>query len=470
MDENINYRELSKKIVENVGGASNIFNVAHCMTRLRLNLKDDSLINNKNIKMIEEIIGVTHLGGQYQIIIGQTVDKVYNEVISELGYNNVEPNIETTHKDKKISIKYLGNKILDTIAGSLTPLIPVLISASMFKMMASIGGPSMLNLISENSDLYKLFSFVGEAGFYFFPIMIGYTMAKKINTNPFLGMFLGGILLHPTLVSITNEKVDFSVYNIPIVPINYSGTLIPILLSVWLMSYIEKFLKKYTPSSLKTILVPFLTVVIMLPIMLAIIGPAGFIMGNYISKFLLSFNNIGGFLAIAIIAALYEFLVMTGMHILLITTLLAVFASTGKESLVSPAAIVASICVAGMALGVFLKLKNKNERSIALGFFVASLIGGVTEPALYGIGVRYKKPFIGLIIGGFLGGLYAGITGVTAYTLVPVASFLAMTGFFGGSMSNTINGVISCLIGFVSATLITYILTTNNNDKIVEGD
>ncbi|WP_412274768.1 PTS transporter subunit EIIC [Enterococcus sp.] len=209
----------------------------------------------------------------------------------------------------------------------------------------------------------------------------------------------------------------------------------------------------------------------MLPVSLVVLGPAGFVAGEYISKFLLSLDAIAGFLAVALIAALWQFLVMTGMHLLMITTMITLFAQNGQDSLVSPAAIISSMCVAGMCLGSFLRLRNKNEKALAFSFFVAGLVGGVTEPGSYGLGVRYRKPFYWHDGRWSCGGLYAGLTGVTAYTLIPVANFTCLISFVGGTNANMINGFIACGIGFIVSSAATYILGTGGrkNDEVLES-
>jgi PTS system beta-glucosides-specific IIC component len=201
-----------------------------------------------------------------------------------------------------------------------------------------------------------------------------------------------------------------------------------------------------------------------------VFGPAGSFVGSYISNGLLGLSGVTGFLGVAIIAAIYEFLVMSGMHIVLMTALILAFSTNGHEALVTPAAVVASLAVAGMCLGAGLRIKEKDQRGLSIGFFVASLIGGVTEPGLYGVGMRYKRPFLGLIIGGFAGGLYAGITGVTAYTLIPVASFLAVIGFAGGPLSNLVNGIIAAAIGFIVSAVATYFLGFKKGDPLVANN
>lgn len=456
------YKNIAEEVLKSVGGASNVSNVTHCMTRLRFNLKDKSIPDKDKIQNILGVIGVIEAGGQFQVIIGQTVDKVY-EAVCELGNFKIEKNIEEakSNESKPKRISGIGNNILNNLAGCLTPLIPLLMAASIFKLLSAVLGPSMLNVIAEGSDLYTLFTFVGDAGFYFLPVVVGYTGAKKFGVTPMIGMFMGGILIHPTFVAMVSEEAKFTVYGIPCSVQNYSSSILPIILTVWIMSYVERFFKKYTPATLRTIFAPALTMLVILPVSLCVLSPAGAFLGNYICTALLSLSELGGIfgiLVIAIIGTIYEFLVMSGMHLVLISTLILVFSTNGFEGVVTPAACAASIAVAGMTLGVALRMKNKEERSLSIGYLVASIIGGVTEPALYGIGMKYKRPFIGMMIGGFAGGLYAGIVGLKAYAMVPVASFLCLFSFAGGSTSDLINGVITGVISFVVAAVVTYFI------------
>ena len=199
----------------------------------------------------------------------------------------------------------------------------------------------------------------------------------------------------------------------------------------------------------------------MLPIALCVLGPAGAFLGNYICSGILALGNSGGIftiLAIAIIGALWEFLVITGMHWLLITTITTVVASSGHEAVVSAATAAASFAVGGMCLGVALRKKDKEGKALSFSYVISQVIGGVTEPGLYGDGFGYKKPFIGLMAGGFAGALYGGITGLTAYGIVPVANFLCLLSYVGGSQMNFINGILSAVISFIVAAVVTYVV------------
>ena len=361
----------------------------------------------------------------------------------------------------KKKIKKGVSVLLDVLASCLMPLIPMLIAASLFKTIAAIIGPDMLGLVNAESDLYVLFSFVGDAGFYFFPIMIGYTASKRFGCNPILGMFLGAIMLHPTFVALAQGEEAFTVYGIPCHVQNYSSSIIPILLSVFVFSYIERFFNKHIPEALSAVFAPTLAVAVMLPIMLCVLGPIGSIVGEYISTGLITLGDMGGImtiLAMMLIAALWEYIVMAGMHWLFITTIFMIIAEKGVESVVAPSVLLAAFTVGGMCLGATMRLHGKEQKALGISYLIAQMVGGVTEPGLYGIGVRYKRPFIGMMAGGLAAGLFAAIVGLKVYNFLPVASFLALLGFIGPDMMNMVFAIIGAVLAFVVSAAVTYLL------------
>lgn len=468
MAKNNKFDELASAVLNAVGGKDNVISVTHCITRLRFNLKDNSIPKDEEVENIEGVIGAMRTAGQFQVIIGQTVDKAYAALCEVGGFKPDAISDEVEQKEEKLTVKSVFSKFLNVLSGCLTPLIPMLIAGSLFKTIVAICGPDMLNVLSAESDLYVLFTFVGDAAFYFFPIVIGYTASKQFGVNPILGLFLGGILVHPTLTALVNAGEAFTVYGIPCSLQAYSATIFPIILSVWVMSYVEKFFNKVIPAALKIVFAPFLTIVVMLPIALCVLGPLGAFIGQYICEGILSLGDFGGIftiLAIALIGGLWEFLVISGMHWLLISTLIMVVSTNGSESLVGAAVVAASFSVGGMCLGAALRQKKAEERSLSLTYVIAQVIGGVTEPGLYGIGFGYKRPFIGMVAGGFAGALYGGIVGLTAYNLVPVASFFALLSYSGASTMNFVNGCISAAIAFIVSAVVTYVLGIENKGK-----
>ena len=456
----INHRQLATDILQAIGGKDNITAVTHCMTRLRFNLKDESIPNDEQIKAIHGVMGVARSSGQYQIIVGTGVSKVYQALCTDCGISpdtSLDPMADNAPKEP-LTLKRIGRNIMAYLSGSITPIIPVVLAAAIFKSIVAVFGPDMLGILQPDTDLYTLFTFVGDAGYYFFPLLIGYTAAKKLNASPVMGIFMGGILLHPTFVSMATEGTSFTVYGIPCAVQNYGSTILPILLTVWIMSYVEKFLKTYTPDAVKVLVVPAFTTLIMLPIALCVCGPLGGFLGTYICQAIIWFGSHFGFIGAAVIGALWEFLVITGMHHILIAQMIQLFAINGYDPVVSVGATCASMAVVGMCLGMAFALRDKEERNLSLSYTIAAILGGVTEPGLYGIGIKYKKPFIGMAIGGAAGGLYAGLLGIKAYVSVPVANFLALTTYTGGSGFNLANGIISGVISIVVAAVATYLI------------
>lgn len=365
------------------------------------------------------------------------------------------------NKNMKKKIKKGVSVLLDVLASCLMPLIPMLMAASLFKTIAAIIGPDMLGLVDAKDDLYVLLSFVGDAGFYFFPIMIGYTASKRFGCNPILGMFLGAIMLHPTFVALAQGEEAFTVYGIPCHVQNYSSSIIPIMLSVFVFSYVERFFDKHIPKALSAVFSPMLAVAVMLPIMLCVLGPIGSIVGEYISIGLIALGNMGGIMtvfAMMLIAALWEYIVMAGMHWLFITTIFMIIADQGMETVVAPSVLLAAFTVGGMCFGAAMRLRDKEQRALSISYLIAQMIGGVTEPGLYGIGVRYKRPFIGMMAGGLAAGLFAAMVGLKVYNFLPVASFLALLGFIGPEPMNIVFAIIGALLSFAVSAIVTYLL------------
>lgn len=452
-------QQIAKNVMELVGGTENISFVTHCMTRLRLNLKDESIVDDNKVKAVKGVLGIAHSGGQYQIIIGQNVPKVYKAVCEMGGFKQegaIKENLDAPKE--KLTLKTIGSNIMNYMSGSMTQLIPGMIAAAMFKTLLVVLGPDMFNVIGVENDLYILLDFVYDAFFYFLPVFLGYAAAKKLGTNVILGIMMGTILLVPDFVALAGTKDMLSVYGLFNAPIqSYGQSVLPVLIAVWIMSYVEKGWKKIVPDVLSTVFVPTFTLVIMVPVLLCLCGPLGSYVGNIICSGLIGFGNIGGFFAIALIGALWEFLVMSGMHPVLIMFAMTTMMETGKEAFLSPAATCATFAAIGMALGAFFKQKNKEEKAESIGYFVSGIVGGVTEPVLFGIGFRYKKPFIAMGIGGFVGALYSGLFGVYA-SFLGATNFMIFLGYVAGGTSNLIHGIIGGLLALIVSAIATYIL------------
>lgn len=462
-------RQIAQKTLEAVGGKENVIQVAHCMTRLRFNLKDQSLPKDEEVKGIDGVLGVARSGGQYQIIIGQNVSKVYEEVrkIGGFGGESAEEG-QTEAVPKKLTLKAVGSNVLNYVSGSITPMIPVLMAAGMFKTMMAILGPDFLKVISAESHMYILLDFLYDAGFYFLPILVGFFAAKRSGVNQVLGAYMGCILIAPDFLKLAEAGEGFSVFGIPCPLNDYSQSLLPIILSVWVMGYVNKFIGRHIPDILSTVFTPFLTMLVMTPVSLCVLAPAGAFIGEYVSNGLIAFGGVGGFVAVGLVAALWQLLVLTGMHHVLILMMLNNLFTIGYMDGVCVSGAFATFATFGVALGAFLRLKDKKEKSMSLGFFVSGILGGVTEPTMYGLCFSHKRTFATLMAGAFAGGIYGGMTHVAMY-LMGSTNVLTVMGFIAGGTSNMVNGCIACGLSLIVSAALTYLFGFSGQELETAG-
>lgn len=457
-------QQIASDVLAAVGGTENISAVTHCMTRLRLNLKDESIPDDAQVQNIDGVLKVIRSGGQYQVVIGQNVSKVYKEVCAQGGFAAQTPAKETEDKPKEpLTPKKAGSVILNYLSGSMTPLIPAMIAAAMFKTLFVLLGDT-LGWISPESDLYIMCDFLYDAFFYFLPVFLGYTTAKRLDINPVMGIFIGASLIVPDFMQLAADGAGFSVYGIPASPGDYSMTVLPIVLIMPVFAVINKFFQKYIPDTLSTLFVPFLSVLVILPFEYCLLAPFGGFLGTYIGNAILAFGGVAGFLAVALIGGTWSFLVMTGMHQVLIVFGISMIAQNGVDNLVLTGGSYATWAGFGMALGAFLAMKNKEEKSLFLGYALSNFLGGIGEPALYGIGFKYKKPLAAMAIGGFCGGLYAGITGVGTYVM-GATNFLSLLQYAGGGTANLVNGIIGVVISVAMTAALTYLFAFTKEQK-----
>ena len=450
-------QRIAEDVLQAVGGKENVATVTHCMTRLRFTLKDKSVPNVDVVKAVPGVIGVLD-AGQFQVIIGADVDKVYKELCAIGGFDLESKIPENLDGPKaKWTFKHVGNGILDGLSGSLVPIIPYLMAYALFQVITALIGPMVFGWADVGDPIYDLFTMVSSTGLYLLPVVVASTAAKKFGATPVVAMLLVGLLVYPGFVAMAGQ--EWSVYGLPVTPADYTGTVIPSILTAWILSYVEKGFKRILPKALKIVFVPSLSILVMLPVMLFAIAPLGGFVGQFISGGLLGLDGtFFSIIGIILLGAFWEFLVISGMHLVVIAALVNVFFANGSESFVSPGALAASMAVAGMALGAALRIKNETEKTLSFGYFIAGIVGGVTEPGLYGLGIKYRRPFIGMMIGGAVGALYGGLTHITAYALVPVASVLNLLAFAGGSTANIVNAIITAVITVLVSAVATYYL------------
>lgn len=446
------YTDFCSQILEKVGGKDNISGAVHCMTRLRINLKDESKVDINEVKGIKGVLGAQFSGGQFQIIIGQHVSEVYPEFCSMAGIGAAAAIDENLDREP-FDIKKVPSKMLDYISGSIAPILPIMMGAGFFKMFYAILGPDMLNVMANESSLMQTLYIVGNAGFYFMPVFIAWGAAKKLNTSIPLSLLLGCLLIDPNIINIVTAGEPFSIYGfIPMQLNNYTQSVLPSLLTVWALSYVFRFFDKHVPRSVKIIGVPFCTVVIMVPLMFCALAPVGNWIGMLLSGFFSGLYNIAGPLAIALIAAFWPFMVATGMHIAVVQIALLNLTSMGYDPIVLAGSNIANYALMGMTVAYFLRTKGE-EKQMASANVVTLIVGGISEPTLFGILLRNKQAMACQIIGGFIGGLVGGILGVAVYTM-GASNFLTVLQYAGGPGENFIKACIACVVAFVASLVV----------------
>lgn len=440
------FKEIATQVLEHIGGEENVSHVTHCVTRLRFNLKDDSKVSVDKLKKVKGVMGCVNKGGQFQVIIGNDVSDVYKELLA-LG------NFKSSKGEVKGEKKGVLTTVFDTIAGVFTPIIPAIAGCGMLK--GFLGLFAALGLISEESQTYYMLNFISDAAFYFLPILLAYTAAIKFKTSQYLAVVIGGVLLHPNFSALVSAGEPVEFFGLPVALVKYGSSVIPIILIVWLMSYIEKVVNKIIPKALKLVFVPLLVIVITAPIGLIVIGPLGDLIGGVLANIIMTIDSKATWALPLIIGGLSPVIVMTGMHYSLYPAVFTQLATLGYQTLM-PGMLIANVCQGAAALAVSFKTKNSDLKQLASSTGITALMG-VTEPAMYGVNLKLKKPFYAVLISGAIGGLYAGITAVKGYTpsgtgLVGIAAYI------GPQISNLVNILIACAIGFVLTFVISWVM------------
>lgn len=403
----MDYENVAKKILQRVGGKENVISLVHCMTRLRFTLKDESIVDDEAVKKTKGVMGVMKKAGQYQIIIGNDVGNVFEE-LNKLGdFSNEIAKTEPETREKK----NVFSMLMDTISGIMTPVIPAIIGAAMIKVLLTL--LPMIGILDSSGNTYNLLSVMGDGAFFFMPVLIAISASKKFGTNTYYAASIALIMLHPNFISLMDaansagETVKF-LRVIPVTYATYSYSVIPIILAVWSLKYVEKIVDKITPVVTKNFLKPMLIVLIEAPIALVVLGPLGSILGNVLSDIVYFVHDQIGFVTIGIVAGIYPFVVMAGMHHVFTPIKLGMIAATGYENFICIGELCSNMAQGAAALAVSIKSKNKDFKQIAGSSAFSALLAGITEPALYGVTLRLKRPMLGACIGAAAGGLFGG--------------------------------------------------------------
>lgn len=444
----MNQQKLAKDILSLVGGEENVGSVTHCYTRLRFNLKNNDLADKDKIESLDGVIRVQIQSGQFQVVIGNEVGKVYKELEKQGDFQSGE-NDETVQEEKKGNI--IG-RFFEVIASIFTPIIPAIAGAGLVKGI--LGLVTTFNWAPADSDIVTVLNIVADAVFYFLPFFLAVSAARKFKTNEFIALALAGGLMYPTLIEGAKAIAEggaegLSLFGIPLPFINYSSTVIPIIISIWLLSYVHRWVDAIMPNALRVIFTPTIVLLIMIPFQLVAIGPLGSYLGIGLADGITWLFEHAGILAGGILGATRPLLVIVGMHYGLMPIAIQNIAVLGFDYLV-PVFLMANMGQAAAALAVFIKTKNKDLKTIAASSTVSAFLG-ITEPAMYGINLRLKKPFIAALIGSGIGGAFITGFGVTASAFV-LPGLTSLPVFSGPKF-------IYLIIGLIITIAVTMVLT-----------
>ncbi len=441
------YAPSAKKLVQALGGKDNITRVFHCMTRLRFYVKDRSKINEADIKKLPEISGVNWHQDQFQVIAGNEVNEMYAELV-KMGI----PNDDSDSSQKTAEKKSVGSAIIDSITGCMTPMIPALTAAGMIKVVLTL--LTTFHLVNDTSSTYQVINFIGDAAFYFMPFLIAANAAKVFNVNQSLALIIAGVFLHPNFTAMIASGDPITFFSIPVTPTTYSYSVIPVILMVWIMSYIVKLVDRITPRIVKLILHPTLVILISAPIAIIAVGPLGGIIGDGLAVAIDFLSAKLGFIIVGILGAAFPFIVMTGMHHALTPIGLNAVA-TGGDTLIFVSQVCSNVAQGGASLAVAVKSKDQNMKQLASASGISALMG-ITEPALYGVTLKLKRPVVAAAIAAGIGGIVGGLLQVTLY--IAQNCLLAVPAFIGEKrMTNFFYGLLMIAVSFVGAFVLTFI-------------
>ncbi|EOH98228.1 PTS system, beta-glucoside-specific IIABC component [Enterococcus haemoperoxidus ATCC BAA-382] len=451
------YQSFNEEIIRLVGGKENIQAVVHCMTRLRFTLKDREKANTEELKALDGVIDVVSNNVAYQVIIGTHVSEVHAELISMLG---LTPNVgeENEVKEKKNPFK----AAMDLLSETMTPVIEPIIASGLLAGFLSLF--SITGLISADSPTYQLLDSIRSAVFFFLPIFIAMSCAKRLKASPYLAVALAATLVSSSI----NDVAGLSIFGIQLPQMVYANSFIPIILAVWFMGQLTVLLKKYVPKFLQYFLNPLLIMVICLPVTLLIFGPIGIWIGDGIGWFFeVLHNTFGSWIVVMLYAAFQPFLIMLGAGNFMMPLALNFVNKMGYDPIFLAAATISDLAVSGAMLGYFLRAKDSKQKQL-FGTVSFSALMGVTEPAIYGAFIKFRRPFIAVMIGGGLGGLFAGLMNVKTYSIV--WGLMGLPSYADNQdFSNLVFMIISVVIGFVTAAVAAYILGIPQEEKSVQA-
>ena len=470
------FGQLASQIVELIGGKDNIAHAAHCITRLRITPKDTSLVKLDEIKKLG-VMGAQMVGDQVQVIIGNDINEVYDAFVKVTGIERsaaIDENLDGDLVKPKKTFKDILGSIFPAIVACVFPILPALLACGMLQAFVML----LVNfkIVPADSPTIQTFTWVYNVGFWFLPVLVGYAAARRFGVKTAMGILMGAILIHPVFLEAVKTGTGSTIVNpggpptiipgtgnagylfgMPIYPADYTSTILPVIICVFVMGYVERFLNRIIPKNFRFVLVPLLEILIMVPLALLVLAPIGHRLSSWFATVLIGAYRAVGPVAVCLLCAFYPFIVIAGMHFNLMAVAMAVGQQFGKNPLTHPAGFIFQYTQAAACLAVGLKAKNPDRRSLALSCAFSDAIPGISEPGMYGITFKYKTPLYAAMIGSGIGGIISALMNVGSYAGGPpnIFTFAMFINPANGDMTD-FRGIIMCVI--LSA-VITFILT-----------
>lgn len=449
------YKKMAQEIIEKVGGKDNVSNLTHCATRLRLNLRDRSIVDNAAVEEIEGVVNVVDKAGQYQILIGTDVPKLYEEVENIFGTG------DSISLSSDSSSEGIISSIFSSISAIFAPLLPALAGSGILRGLLILA--VQLGLLSETSGAYVILSTASMTVFYFLPVLLAFTSARRFGASPYISALIGAALIHPDFIGLMGDigngaTTDF--FGLPVVLMNYNSTVVPIILSIWAYSYLYKFLDKHVIESLKLVVLPLISLLIMVPLTVIVIGPLGVYGGELIASLVNFLIETSSVLAGIVVGGGWSVLVSLGIHWAVNPIMINNISTYGYDYIV-PFTFACNFAVIGTTLGVLLKAKEQKIRNFAATGAITVALSAIIEPTLFGLLVKNRKLFLAQIIGGAVGGAYLGLMGVVTNAFV-FGSVTTFPAFIGDTPGNFINAMIGLTISLVVSAAIAFFVTNTD--------
>ncbi|AUU90043.1 PTS beta-glucoside transporter subunit EIIBCA [Enterobacteriaceae bacterium ENNIH3] len=438
----MNYQDTARQIIDRIGGKENVLSLFHCITRLRFLLKDNDKADRAALEALDGVMGVNISGDQFQLIIGNDVEPLCKALLAVLP--DLDNAARPTNRRNPVSV------VLEGLSSIFSPIIPAIAGAGILKGMLAL--MVAMQWVETTNQTYQILLAISDGVFYFMPLALSFSAAKKFGANPYVAVALAAVLFHPAIQTLFKAGAPVNFIGLPVPTVNYASTVIPILLAVWLLSHVERLIDRFMPGPLKTMFVPLLCLLIVTPITLIAIGPVGIYTGNALSGGIIWLVENMGIVAGVVVGGTLSLIIITGMHYVIVPIMINNISTMGFDP-IKILFYIANLGQAGAAFGVFLRARDKKLKSLALTTSFSAMMG-ITEPAMYGVNIRYKRPFAAALAGGACGGAFAMAMGVKTYAFA-LSGLPGLPALVGPTF---LWALVSIAISFVCAATLTVIL------------